>query len=168
MTAASTEAEMKPVINLDELALEDTGEDGPFQQHYGVISPLIGARRLGYNLTVCPPGKKACPFHNHHNNEEMFLILEGEGLLRFGDERYPLRENDVIACPPGNREVAHQIENTGEVNLKYLALSTMDPTDVCEYPDSNKVGVLVGEYGRRDLRLFFSADRAVDYMDGER
>jgi uncharacterized cupin superfamily protein len=36
----------------------------------------------------------------------MFLILEGEGELRFGDKRYPIRKHDVIACPPGGPEVA--------------------------------------------------------------
>ncbi len=30
----------------------------------------------------------------------MFLILEGEGELRFGEERHPIRKHDVIACPP--------------------------------------------------------------------
>jgi len=158
---------MKPVINLDELEMEGTREDGSFQQSYGIISPKIGAQRLGYNLTICPPGKRACPFHNHHVNEEMFMILEGEGLLRFGGEEFPLRKHDVIACPPGKRDVAHQIINTGEVDLKYLSLSTMDPHEVCEYPDSNKVGAFIGEYGKMDLRLMFKAEQAVDYMEGE-
>ena len=43
----------------------------------------------------------------------MFLILEGEGDLRFGDRRYPLRRHDVIACPPGGPSVTHPIINTG-------------------------------------------------------
>jgi uncharacterized cupin superfamily protein len=158
---------MKPVINLDDLELETTPEEGPFQQSYGVISERIGARKLGYNLTICPPGKRACPFHNHHTNEEMFFILEGEGLLRFGEKEYPLRAHDVIACPPGKRDVAHQIINTGKVDLKYLALSTKERSEICEYPDSDKVGVLVGDYGSMDLRLLFRAGQAVDYMDGE-
>ena len=90
---------------------------------------------LGYNLTVLPPGKVQCPFHCHHGEEEMFLILEGEGELRFGDQRYPIRKHDVIACPTGGPEVAHQIINTGTVPMRYLALSTLVDIDVCEYPD---------------------------------
>jgi uncharacterized cupin superfamily protein len=155
----------KPVINLDEL--EIISEDGPFAGKFGLIAERIGARKLGYNLTVCPPGKKVCPFHNHHVNEEMFFILEGEGLLRFGDQEYPLRKHDVVACPPGGRAVAHQIVNTGKNDLKYLALNTMERSDICEYPDSNKVGVMVGEQGNRDLRLMFRAEQTVDYFDRE-
>ncbi len=101
----------------------------------------IGARDLGYNLTVLPPGKMQCPFHSHHGEEEMFFILEGEGELRFGDERYPLRRNDVIACPTGGAEVAHQIVNTGTTPMRYLAISTVADLDACEYPDSGKVSV---------------------------
>ncbi|MGH6933313.1 MAG: hypothetical protein ACREEE_12875 [Dongiaceae bacterium] len=72
----------------------------------------------------------------------------------------------VIACPPGGRDVAHQIVNTGETDLVYLALSTMEQAEICEYPDSNKVGVAVGAQGNRVLRLIFRADQAVDYFDG--
>ena len=81
---------MKPVINLDELKMEHEPANGPFQQSYGVISSQIGAQKLGYNLTIVPPGKRACPRHNHHNNEEMVFILEGNGVLHFGDKEYPV------------------------------------------------------------------------------
>lgn len=157
---------MKPVMNLDELEFQ-SHENGPFQGKYGVISERIGARKLGFNLSIVPPGKKACPFHNHRINEEMFFILEGTGLLRFGDKEYPLRQHDVIACPPGGRDVAHQIVNTGQTDLKYLSLSTREPSEICEYPDSNKVGVYAGEYDKRDLRLLLRAEQSVDYFDRE-
>lgn len=156
----------KPVINLDELEMQSHA-DGPFVGRYGEISRRIGAQRLGYSLTICPPGKRVCPFHNHHVGEEMFMILEGEGTLRFGDKEYPLRQHDVIACPAGQRDVAHQIINTGTIDLKYLAVSTNEAHDICEYPDSNKVGVYVGEFGKRHLRKLFRIDQAVDYFDGE-
>jgi uncharacterized cupin superfamily protein len=158
---------MKPVINLDELNLESEPEKGHFQQSYGIISDRIGAKKLGYNLTIVPPGKRGCPFHNHHNNEEMIFIVEGNGVLRFGEREYPLRKHDVVAFPPGGREVAHQVINTGKQDLKYLALSTKDRTEVCEYPDSNKVGVFVGDFGQMDLRKLFVADQTVSYDHGE-
>lgn len=158
---------MKPVINLNDLELQAVPPEGHFEQSYAVISEQIGAKKLGYNLTVVPPGKRGCPFHNHHVNEEMFLILEGEGTLRFGDQEYPLRAHDIIACPPGKRDVAHQIINTGSEPLRYLALSTVERAEICEYPDSNKVGVYVGEWGNMDLRALFKADQTVDYNDGE-
>lgn len=157
---------MKPVINLDELEMEHCGE-GAYRQSYGVISDRIGARRLGYNLTVVPPGCRAGFFHNHRVAEEMFLVLSGEGVLRFGDRDFPLREGDVIACPPGGREVAHQISNTGTSDMRLFALGTREEHEIVEYPDSNKVMVASGEEFNRDLRLIFKADQTVAYDEGE-
>jgi uncharacterized cupin superfamily protein len=98
----------------------------------------------------------------------MFLILEGEGELRFGDARYPIREHDVIACPPGGPEVAHQIVNTGTKTMRYLALSTIVEVEACEYPDSGKVLVVAGTRGARSLRKMFRAEGTVDYYDREK
>jgi uncharacterized cupin superfamily protein len=98
----------------------------------------------------------------------MFLILEGEGELRFGEQRYPLRKHDVVACPPGGPEVAHQITNTGSSLLRYLSLSTLSDVDACEYPDSEKVLVYAGKRGERHLRKLFRAENTVDYYDREK
>jgi uncharacterized cupin superfamily protein len=74
---------MKPVMNIDEVKFDDVEENGLYTSSRGQISDHIGARKLGYNLTVLPPGKAQCPFHCHHGEEEMFLVLEGEGELRW-------------------------------------------------------------------------------------
>ena len=155
---------MKPVMNLDDVAFDDVEENGVYTSSRGQISDHIGAKNLGYNLTVLPPGKIQCPFHCHHGEEEMFLILEGEGELRFGDKR----RHDVIACPPGVPDVAHQIINTGTITMRYLALSTLVSVEACEYPDSQKVLVVAGKRGDRGLRKMFRAENTVDYYDREK
>ena len=158
---------MKPIMNLDAVEFDDLEDNGIYTSSRGQISTHIGARNLGYNLTVLPPGKVQCPFHNHHGEEEMFLILEGEGELRFGDQRYPIRKHDVIACPPGGPEVAHQIINTGTTTMRYLALSTLVEVEACEYPDSQKVQIVTGKPGQRGLRKMFRAETTVQYYDRE-
>ena len=158
---------MKPVMNLDEVTFDDVEEAGIYTSRRASISDHIGARKLGYNLTVLPPGKVQCPFHCHHGEEEMFFILEGEGELRFGAERHPIRQHDVIACPTGGPEVAHQIVNTGTRTMRYLALSTLAEVEACEYPDSGKVLVVAGKRGDRALRKMFRAENVVDYYDRE-
>lgn len=158
---------LKPIMNLDEVTLGAVEENGPFAPCRGQISDHIGAKKLGYNLVLLPPGKAYCPFHCHHGDEEMFLILEGEGELRFGDQRYPLRAHDVIACPSGGPEVAHQIINTGATTMRYLALSTRVEVDACEYPDSRKVMVIAGPRAERRLRAVFRAEDTVDYYHRE-
>jgi uncharacterized cupin superfamily protein len=72
-----------------------------------------------------------------------------------------------ISCPLGDRNVAHQIINSGNVELKYLALSTEEPHEICEYPDSNKVMCKVGSYGKSQFRHISKLDEKVDYFEGE-
>lgn len=157
----------KPIVNLDDVEFEDIKEIDRYTSRRGRISDRIGAQKLGYNLTEVPPGSSHCPFHCHHGQEEMFLILEGGGELRFGDKRWPLRRHDVIACPSGGPEVAHQIINTGTTTLRYLALSTLVAVEACEYPDSNKVMVVAGPRGNPGLRKVFRAETTVAYYDRE-
>jgi uncharacterized cupin superfamily protein len=160
---------MKPLVNLGEITeFDDVEENGLYTSRRALFSAAIGAKKLGYNLTVLPPGKAQCPFHAHRAEEEMFLILEGEGELRYGAARYRLRAFDVIACPTGGPETAHQIINTGASDLRYLSLSTLAETEICEYPDSGKIGVFAGERGEGRLRKLFRAETDVDYYDREK
>jgi len=159
---------MHPLANLDEVAFDDIEDNGFYTSRRACFSASIGARQLGYNLTLLPPGKAQCPFHNHHGEEEMFLILEGTGELRFGEQRLPLRPMDVVACPTGGPEVAHQIINTGSEPMRYLAVSNRVPLELCEYPDSNKLLVASdGPQGERRLRKVMRAEATVDYYDRE-
>lgn len=160
----------KPFINIDELDYFELGNKKKFQARLGHISSKIGAERLGYNVTIVPPGKRAFPYHQHHVIEEMVLVLEGEGTLRFAGKEYRIKKHDVIAFPPGPNR-AHQIINTSRSDLKFLCLSTRETADVVEYPDSDKVLAYSGpppEPGKQPyLRVIFRKDSAVDYFDGE-
>jgi uncharacterized cupin superfamily protein len=158
--------ERGPVVNVRDLAFARELKHGDkFDCKIAPASPLLGARRLGYNLTSVAPGKRAFPFHNHHANEELFFVLEGEGSLRFGPRTVPVGPGDLIACPPGGPDVAHQLVNTGTGELRYLAISTTIDTDVVQYPDSGKFGA-VG--GRLPGKPFTEAPFSGVFIDGAR
>lgn len=174
-----SQSPVRPVINLDEVVIEDrpaalqpTGTAGErFTSRMGPVGARIGARLLGYNITEVPPGKRAFPLHNHHANEEMFFILEGQGELRVGTQTWPVRQGDFIANPPGGPEAAHQLRNTGSGPLRYLAVSTMIYPEVVEYPDSGKVGVMSRQPQRdgapRVTRVITRTEASLDYWEGE-
>ncbi|MDR3385910.1 MAG: cupin domain-containing protein [Rudaea sp.] len=167
------------ILNLADVELQSASAEraprganaGGYDIRWGEIATRIGARKLGYSLTVVAPGKRNCPFHNHYAEEEMFFILDGSGELRYGDSRHPLRAGDFIACPTGGPQTAHQIINTGDVELRYLAVSTMAEIEICDYPDSGKFGVfaqLSDASGQaRSLRHLARGDDTRDYWDGE-
>jgi uncharacterized cupin superfamily protein len=132
----------------------------------------LGARKLGYNITAVPPGKRAFPLHNHLVNEEMFYILQGSGELRIGTERHPLRAGDIVACPPGGPEVAHQIINTGTEELRYLCVSTRLYPEYVEYPDSGKFATIgerppAADGSPRIFRFVGRETQSLDYWEGE-
>ena len=160
---------MKPIVNLDQL---DFSRDLKKGERYGAriapVAALVGARMLGYNVTVVEPGKRAFPFHCHHANEEMFFVLQGSGILRYGAEEFAVRTGDFIGCPPGGKDTAHQLINTGTVELRYLAVSTAVGTEVCEYPDSGKFSASSGETPGDDaFRHVGRTSDSVDYWQDE-
>ncbi|MDR3571662.1 MAG: cupin domain-containing protein [Candidatus Pacebacteria bacterium] len=170
----------KHIVNLDEI--EPKPFSAPIPDHLkekyegvklGFIAPLIGAQKLGYNLTIVPPGKRAFQFHNHRVNEELFFILAGEGEVRIGNETFKIRAGDLIAHPPGGPETAHQIVNTSNTELKYLSFSTKEGPEICDYPDSKKFAILHVEGTNPDgspkqFRYVGKEDESLGYFDGEK
>jgi uncharacterized cupin superfamily protein len=172
----------KNILNLEDLDFMEFGHGvtypgaGEASEHYkariGMVGSRIGARQLGCNLTVVPPGKRAFPFHSHRANEEMFFVIQGAGEIRIGEERFPIRQGDVISCPTGGPETAHQIINTSDAELKYLAVSTKISPEVCDYPETGRFGVMVeqgpGPKGEpRAFRFIGHARDSLPYWEGE-
>lgn len=163
---------LTPVINLDDVVLRDFGDpEGRFSARVGSFGKVIGSSGIGCMLHVVEPGRKAFPFHAHHRIHEVFVVLEGEGVYRFGDERYPIRTGDVCAAPTGGADMAHQIVNTGTTVLKYLGLSTTAETEVVEYPDSGKFAVS-SRYDMSNpeaggIRFVGRKEASLDYFEGE-
>lgn len=130
------------VVNVDEVLEVDYTKDGCWG---GIDKPLTPSMRpkggrLGVNLSRLPPGHTMCPFHYHEREDEVFFILSGRGVLRYGEDFRTLRAGDCVSCPAGTK-VAHQIANPFEEDLTYLSIGPHDPHEVCVYPDSDKVMV---------------------------
>jgi uncharacterized cupin superfamily protein len=161
-----------PIVNIADAPLRQGGNGRQFEAKLGRIGPMIGAQKLGCQLHVVPAGKKAFPRHAHHVNEEMFLILEGKGAYRLGDATHEIRAGDVISALAGDGSTAHQIVNTGEGELRYLAFSTRLDPEVVEYSDSNKFAVASmapPDQGPIAAKFTFIGRRqgSLDYFDGE-
>jgi uncharacterized cupin superfamily protein len=135
-----------------------------------IIGPGVAgcaARDLGASIDILPPGKAGCPYHLHYAEEEMFVVLEGEGTLRVAGESIPIRAGDVIDIPPG-AQYPHQIINTSAAPLKYLSISTQKSPEICEYPDSGKYGVYANDKaGLLNGRRLHRPAQDLDYWDGE-
>jgi uncharacterized cupin superfamily protein len=137
-----------------------------FDCHTARLTGALGLHKLGCNVTQVAPGRAAYPFHSHRANDELFLVLAGEGVLRFGAARHAVRPGDLIGCPAGGPSQAHQLVNTGSVPLRYLAVATRIDPEICEYPDSAKIAAYHRQRGEEFVHITRAQPQA-DYWDGE-
>jgi uncharacterized cupin superfamily protein len=115
------------------------------------------------------PGKMGSPPHVHSEEEEVFVILDGDATLELWPaptraargavrEEMPVRPGHVIARPPGSG-VGHSFR-AGENGVTMLIYGTRKPNDMCFYPRSNKIFFRgLGVIGRVE---------PLEYDDGER
>jgi uncharacterized cupin superfamily protein len=116
-----------------------------------------GSVTIGLQHVEVAPAKESAPAHCHSLEEEIFVMLAGEGTLVLGDEEIALRPGHVVSRPPATR-VPH-VFRAGERGLTYLAFGTREPADVCYYPRSNKIAF-------RGVGVMARLER-LDYWDGE-
>ncbi len=134
-------SEAPHIVNIDEAEeiAESTGDHwGCFYKVLTPKAPRLG--RLGANVSRVPPGKSGCPFHSHQIEDEVFFVLSGRGVLRYGETLTEVGPGDCITCPAG-KNVAHQFANPFDEDFVYLGMGMNDANEVCVYPDSGKVMV---------------------------
>ena len=163
-----TDEAFRPIVNVAEVPLHWLEKGRRFQVGVHDIDKTLGLSDLGVMLHVVPAGKTAWPYHRHHGCDEAFLILSGTGEYRVGDRRLPIRAGDCIGAPAGRE--AHQIINTSDAELRYIAFANHNRADVIEYPDSGRIAVdIVDGSDRTPPQVFSIAGRLtpLGYWDGE-
>lgn len=129
----------------------------------------LGAEMLGASVYLIEPGEKSFPYHFHHANEEMLVVLEGEVTVRTPEGETKARRGDCLSFKRGSAG-AHQVINTSADPVRILMLSTMIEPEIAEYPDSGNIGVFAGRApgaaGRAPLHKFIDGSAEVDYFRG--
>lgn len=157
------------VANIDEVESNERLSGNRFGGSHKRLGKATGSAGIGCSLFEVPPGRALCPFHYHTANEESIFVLEGEGTMRIGDDEVAIRAGDYITFPVGP-DHAHQLNNTGETPIRYLCFSTLLPTEVVGYPDSDKIAAVGYPPDGSEtpwVAKWFPADAAVDYFHGE-
>jgi uncharacterized cupin superfamily protein len=148
--AAAGEPELAPPSprppNVADVSAPESEEGGSYVD----LGRTAGSDRSGLNWIRLDPGRRGPPPHCHSAEEEIFVILEGGGILElwatpgttrlhpdFEYEEHELRAGNVVARPPGTR-IAHSVR-AGDAGMTYLVYGTRDTNDVCYYPRSNKI-----------------------------
>jgi uncharacterized cupin superfamily protein len=154
------------IRNFNEVPMERDTREPLYDSHGSRLARGTAARKLGASYDVLEPGKRGCPYHLHHAQEEMFIILEGAGTLRVAGEHLPIKAGDVIFIPPGP-EYPHQIINTSDAHLKYISVSTKETPEIAEYPDSGKFQAYASVGQDTPFKVVARPGGDLDYWDGE-
>lgn len=138
------------------------------QERWIDLADAAGSVKSGLNVVTIGPGKLPAPAHTHSAEEEIFVILEGDGTLELvpnprardrGHEEvhHPVRTGHVVARPAGT-QIAHAFRG-GEAGMKVLMYGWRSTNDITYYPRSNKMAF-------RGVGLIARLE-PLDYWDGE-
>ena len=159
---APEELRARLIRNFNEAPLQRELREPLYDTLCARLAAGTAATKLGAAIDVLAPGKRGCPYHAHHAQEEMFVILEGRGALRVAGVTLAVRAGDVVFIPPGP-EWPHQFVNDSDAPMKYLSISTKDSPELVEYPDSGKYLIT----GSKGFGRMHRAKTDLDYWDGE-
>jgi uncharacterized cupin superfamily protein len=104
-----------------------------------------------------PPGATPYVYHSHSAQWEFYHIISGSGVVRDESGHTPVIAGDAFLFKPGE---AHQITNTGLVDLIVYVVADNPIGESGYYPDSGKWVV------RSPARALIRSE-ALDYFDGE-
>ena len=98
-----------------------------FPNHFGgaLSKPLVmpetaGSKYIDYRISMYQP-MAYVKLHRHKTQEQVYHVIEGEGLMQIDGEKRVVRRHDFIFLPPG---VDHSIENTGLTDLVFLVVTS--------------------------------------------
>ncbi len=107
------------------------------------LGPGAGISQLGCSLYELDPGGQAAPYHMHHANDELLIVLDGELELRTPDGRRTVGRGAVVGFAAGPAG-AHRLRNVSGAKARYLLLSTVRFPELAEQLDTGTMLALKG------------------------
>jgi uncharacterized cupin superfamily protein len=153
------------IVNVDEVELE---ESVPGRLWTASLATRETSKLAGLHWERIEPAKTNGRPHCHSEEEEVFVVLEGDGTLELWPspiqvqldskrEDVPIRAGHVVARPPATR-IGHRFR-AGANGLTMLTYGTRKANDICWYPRSNTIFLRgIGVVARVE---------PLDYDDGE-
>ena len=138
-----------PKLDLDAIPQSnDTGYPPPFDgavqgRWWRRLAPVAGLTQMGASHVVLKPGAWSSQRHWHVGEDELVVMLSGEAVLVEDDEETVLRAGDVAGWAAGV-EFGHKIENRGDADCVFVAISAGDRSTGGAYSD---IDMTFGEDG---------------------
>lgn len=132
----------RPPISSAEVPWDEEGTGPRFggQSKHLTFAAAGPNYHVGVLIEAPAPGMRLAPRHYHMLEEEHALVLEGEVTLLLEGESLPMKLGDYVCFPAGQR-IGHSFMNSGTAPCRILMIGERNPSEVCVYPDSNKLMV---------------------------
>jgi uncharacterized cupin superfamily protein len=122
--------------------------DAPFRARALRAGAHAGAREIGATLYELDAGGAISPYHFHHANEELLIVLSGSPEIRTPGGARRVQPGAVLAFPRGE-DGAHAVTNPGPEPARMLFISTMHFPDVAEHVDTGALLAITGQAAGR-------------------
>jgi dTDP-glucose pyrophosphorylase len=87
------------------------------------VAPLFVGPTLESALTVLQRGEHT-DGHKHLDAEEIYIFLEGQGLMQTDSDKYDVKSGDVVVIAPGD---FHKVFNVGNGPISFVAVYPASP-----------------------------------------
>jgi quercetin dioxygenase-like cupin family protein len=107
---------------------EDIPQKGLVYWKTLISKGVTRSENLTLGVASLPPGGA---LHEHrHTQDEVYLVLEGSGLVRVGDEELVVEAGSAVFIPG---DALHSCENTGTADLRVAYVFPADSFEEVEY-----------------------------------
>jgi|HubBroStandDraft_1064217.scaffolds.fasta_scaffold429857_2 uncharacterized cupin superfamily protein len=128
----------------------------------GTQSDRVGRGEvLAARVHEIPPGGRGAPFHFHHGNEEILVVLRGRPTLRTRAGERQLDEGEVVVFRRGPAD-AHTCSNDTDQPARYLMVSNNASPDAVECPDLGLLSIMAYTDDRSGTREESSRPQRTD------
>ena len=148
-------------MNILSVELDESLDEAGFRHVAATVRPRLEARRIGASVYQAEAGVPIWPYHYHHGNEELLIVVAGTPTVRTPDGERVLEPGDCLLFPRGP-DGGHTFWNDSDEPTRVLMMSTRFWPEIVNYPDSGKLGAS-SPFGRGR----YLVGTEVEYWEGE-
>ena len=75
--------------------------DGPAGLEFRSATGILGLERFGVSFQRVPPGERFPHGHTHRTQEELYVVVRGNGRMALDDEVIEVEQWDAVRVTPG-------------------------------------------------------------------